>query len=369
MNLVNKKEQIFLYDVSNKNTQDSIIVDKEKRLWEVFIGPFPMRSNVTISIEQKRKLSKEDIDNITYRIRRFLIYEILNFPDGLSNDSIKKLIVSRLEKEISKDDVISKNIKLKDSIVGFVNSNLNYNFNNFKQTILMKDEEIKNWLTDYGRKVFDSLNISYSRSNVPLIEQKLKIINSLLSSNETNHIIFKDTILIKSYFLEYKNYISNLVNLIDGIKNSLKNYLINSSTLLSTSTNFVVEGIASYLGVSLGINYVTNFKDIHIMPIFVNISGYLKKTDPEQDYVLSKKTIWNIFYPTIGFSIKNDNELKPIYTVGIGCRLNKAIRFFIGTTLPNQKNNYYTWNGTFGLAITSEYLSEFLKIITTLKSD
>jgi hypothetical protein len=36
----NKKEQIFLYDISNKNTQDSIIVDKEKKVMGGFHWAF-----------------------------------------------------------------------------------------------------------------------------------------------------------------------------------------------------------------------------------------------------------------------------------------------------------------------------------------
>jgi len=101
------------------------------------------------------------------------------------------------------------------------------------------------------------------------------------------------------------------------------------------------------------------------------LSPYLCKIDPDKDYNLFESSIWCFLTPTVGFSFGNGNEkIKPIYFAGVGVRLNKIVRVAIGGTYFTPLNSdTYKWSFGLNASINTNYISEFIKSITSVQSN
>jgi len=173
--------------------------------------------------------------------------------------------------------------------------------------------------------------------------------------------------LLRNYLL-YQAGKKELKGIIDNIKTEGAEILKKETIVLSTTTSQEILGIESFIGFDLGATYIPK---LSATPFFITLSPYLCKIDPDKDYNLFESSIWCFLTPTVGFSFGNGNEkIKPIYFAGVGVRLNKIVRVAIGGTYFTPLNSdTYKWSFGLNASINTNYISEFIKSITSVQSN
>lgn len=355
-------------------------------MWTAIVGPFPKHATVNFSIEMERRLSdtvqKEIITAVDAAIDSFYKDFIRCNCRKQTNDFFKDL------QDKIKLNIDTKNINVStsdnspiDSVItaqfstGKLSADFFIDLNNIVNLDSIFKSDFYIYLkTDLGgnKNAHDILQKIVKEEKIPTKNEFKALFSTLpkIDNLAENY----------SYFIEepYNSYLKSkaaLHSYLENLKSTSKEIVNKVTIATSISVNQNIKGIESYIGIDLGLNYIP---DLAQTPPLASFSVYLRRVDPEVDYNIRNmsKDFWYIFYyltPTVGVALNNqysDNKIKPIYMVGLGLRLNKAVRVNGGYCyyLPENATKYNgSW--TVGISISSNYIADLLQSFTALQAN
>ncbi|MDD4993095.1 MAG: hypothetical protein PHR83_12775 [Paludibacter sp.] len=350
--------------------------------WSAIVGPFPVKSNVTFIIDQERKLTDAEIEQLVDTLvetvnsasRQFMVND-----KAMYQDDFKKLVSTRVFNNRKLDSYATNNNHPLDSIL----------WNEFEQTIFKGN---------FAKRVSDlkALNDIKAQKFYRLIEKYktspgcAKFIRQLdegdeLSSKDTT-VLFADLKHDKTFeyselsvqykflldvYTPYREAKKELKGIIENIRAKGTEILKKQMIVLSTSTSMEILGIESYIGFDLGAMYIPKLSNTRF---FVTLSPYLRKIEPDKDYRIDFNHVGTLLYfftPTLGYGIGNkEADISPIYFVGLGCRLNKIVRIAVGGNYYTPTNaTTYEWSWGVNASINTNYISDFVRSITSVQAN
>lgn len=362
--------------------------------WSVKVGPFPKRTNIIFEVTEKSPLSKAETEEIIEYWENSIVSAIENALDSVQTFT-------------NEEDFFNKVFNpLKEEFLKSWNSYFLENGQNLATYIisLMETEIIDNWDDWYSyssalREKKNILNNSkFVNDFLKPNKNKAAKIAAVLDAEDPADVLFNlDGAQLDSLFIaiieaskDEKLTPGDLKTIFDSeIQPAKTKYdegvafleseinklsLIRSQTIVLTHfASAETLGLESYLGVDLGAVYTHNTSTTNF---FVNLNPYLKKTDPEKDYPLFAKgakdgNILHNLTPSVGFGIGSGVEnIKPVYFVGLGLRINKAIRFgFGGTYFLSNETNEYDWNPSFYGSISINFISDLFRLINSASTN
>ncbi len=389
-----KLESLIVYTQINNNERVPNIAKIIGKSWLVKIGPFPVKSNILVEIEETRKLSHEEFQKVTDLVKNaifkisndFAIGSISMTTDKYASytiDGIQSQIGNKLNGYKAKDGTNLREAVLLNIKEKFDNHTALNLFSNLK-----KIEEIKNTsLYDSLKLIIDTLDAKKNPiSGIPIeeflcvsdtttIRKILQNFGSLAGKGDYFYNYFNRYIKEKyrDRYLQGRHDIDTIINNLEVIKSEV--------FITSLSTYQQVMDIQSFMGFDVGMIYI---KELSMTPFFITVSPYLKRIEQDGNYQLFKDDWRYLITPTFGVGInENDQKIKPIYYVGIGIRLNKAVRVGVGGTyytpfvpdIPNENSDVpiakpgYQASLAISISISINYLSDFIKLFSAAGSN
>lgn len=338
--------------VFGSNTRTYKAQRETKTKWSAQIGPFPIRADLILSIKENRLLSKAEKQNVINHLDK-LIRE-LKSTGGFDTLELKNKVHAALagldyrnNEGIGIDSVFLRKISL--PLLNGLNEWKKLDSTSLVKVLLGYPEAAitKSYLRDKEKtqSVLSGKADSLLKTIMTVTGLEAPAVEALQEE-------------YKKSFVKYSQALTEFEEIVNDLF---------STTTISQSyrTAIDVSGIQAYVGVDLGLLNFDNKTSF-----FVTLYPYLKKTDPERDYRLNRKTIGHFFSPALGIGIGKDIEgIKPVYFVGIGSRLNRVARIAVGATYYKpQDQTDYKWNFGFSASISINYVADLLRLITAAQS-
>lgn len=375
-------KEISLKIIYGTNEQE-VTANINGNRWSAIVGPFPINANVLFIIKEKRTISEDEIDEIRGHLEEAIeeaYNSFFNIGKSKSPSDFADEMINILDRSIGykwKEYSTESGLSLKEFILVeihklIINENWHLIFNNFRNITNIRDNQFYKKIIE-NRESNEWIKRNFSTTDT------ISTINNFSNVYRDSLFLVVDTLLAvpgtntaeRLWDSSLKNEIALYTSAKSEINKLLKSIeLIKQEIIITTMpTSQEIMGIQSYLSIDMGMTYIA---DLDKTPFFVTISPHFTKIEPAENYRFGKDN-WKYFIsPTLGFGVSGDGigEIKPIYFVGLGVRLNKVVRMATGVTYhkPVEKD-HYKWNFAFNASISVNYVSEFLKLITSAQSN
>ncbi|GAB2613484.1 hypothetical protein [Belliella aquatica] len=357
--------------------------------WTVIVGPFPKRTNIIFEIAEKRTLTKSETEEIIKYWEESVVSSLQKSIDSNSTYENREDFFNQIFNPL-KNEFLTKwnsyflpnNLELGNYVISLLEFEIINNWNVWNNN--SSDLRLKKYVWDesffFKKYLIPNKNAGGEINKILKAEDPVlylfklededinKLFTQILELDQNSNLT--ENQLRKQFKSEIEEPIKKYQTAISFYSkefNSLR--IISSQTIqLTHTTNAETLGLESYLGIDLGAVYTHNTSTTNF---FVNLNPYLKKTDPEKDYPLFQSNLLHNLTPSVGFGIGSGVEnIKPVYFVGVGLRVNKAIRFgFGGTYYFSPEKNKYDWNQSFYGSVSINFVSDLFRLINSASTN
>lgn len=355
-------------------------------IWRAAIGSFTPGTNVNFSIEITKKLTENEVQSISGLIRNatFRFRDEANTSNKSYNpDEFKRLFVNSIIesiKDVSKEYISIEGISLDSLLTEYIYASFDIeeileivnNLDNINEII--NGNYFYNSVRDKSnpKNVYNQLIQNINSKNNFTDELVAVVLDSLSKGvdSKQKEIYEKSKDDFTEKYRAFLTGIGRLDSIILALNQGSTRLLKTERFITTLKLNQEIRGIDSYIGFDLGMTYIPK---LAITPFFVSVSPYFTCINPEEDVKLNihdLKTYMKTFSPTLGFGINTDNnQVHPIYFVGVGCRINKVVRFALGKSyyLPANATEY-EWSWSFNASISTFYISDFINSILSIQN-